>query len=109
MPTPRHPVLTPTEIAAALAALPGWRHERDALAKDYVFAGFPEALAWMVRAGFEAEALDHHPEWTNVYRTVSVRLNTHDAGGRVTALDVALAARLEKLAPAPGRPDQGQA
>ncbi len=82
----------------ALAGLPGWTHEGDALTREFVFPSFRDALAWMVRAGFEAEALDHHPEWTNVYRTVRVRLNTHSAGGRVTALDVELAARLGRLA-----------
>ncbi len=82
----------------ALAGLPGWTHEDDALTREFVFPSFRDALAWMVRAGFVAEALDHHPEWTNVYRTVRVRLNTHSAGGRVTALDVELAARLGRLA-----------
>lgn len=82
----------------ALAGLPGWTHEGDALTREFVFPSFRDALAWMVRAGFEAEALDHHPEWTNVYRTVRVRLNTHSAGGRVTALDVELAARLGRVA-----------
>lgn len=78
--------------------LPGWRHEREALAKEFAFDNFRSALAWMMRAGFEAEELNHHPEWTNVYRKVDVRLNTHSAGGRVTALDVELATRLERLA-----------
>jgi 4a-hydroxytetrahydrobiopterin dehydratase len=86
------------EIEKALAELPGWACESDALTKEFVFPSFRDALAWMVRAGFEAEALDHHPEWTNIYRTVRVRLNTHSAGGRVTALDVELATRLERLA-----------
>ena len=95
--TTRPAPLADTEIARALIDLPGWRLEREALAKDFVFEDFRSALAWMVRAGFEAEALDHHPEWTNVYRTVSVRLRTHSAGGRVTVLDVELAARLERL------------
>lgn len=93
-PTP----LSEAEIGQAMALLPGWRHEREALAKEFVFANFRSALAWMMRAGFEAEDLDHHPEWTNVYRRVAVRLNTHAAGGRVTTLDVELATRLERLA-----------
>jgi 4a-hydroxytetrahydrobiopterin dehydratase len=101
MKTPPSP-LDPAEIARALAGLPGWRHERESLAKDFAFADFRSALAWMLRAGFEAEELNHHPEWTNVYRTVAVRLNTHSAGGRVTALDVELAKRLERLAKAAG-------
>ncbi len=97
-PTP----LTTDEIDRALPLLPGWRHERHALTKSFVFADFRAALTWMLRAGFEAEALNHHPEWTNVYRTVTVRLSTHDAGDRVTALDAELAARLETLAHAAG-------
>jgi 4a-hydroxytetrahydrobiopterin dehydratase len=98
-------VSTADEIAAALAGLPGWRHEAGggtaaggALVKTFLFPTFRDALAFMVRAGFEAEALDHHPEWTNVYNRVAVRLNTHDAGGRVTAKDVDLARRLEAVA-----------
>jgi 4a-hydroxytetrahydrobiopterin dehydratase len=89
--------LVPTEIAAALKELPGWSFEHDALAKEFKFGSFKEALGFMVRAGFEAEAMDHHPDWTNVYNRVSVRLNTHDAGGKVTAKDVKLAQRFEQI------------
>ena len=58
---------------------------------------FREAMSFMVRAAFEAEALNHHPEWTNVYDRVVVRLNTHDAGGKVTAKDVELAKRIQEI------------
>jgi 4a-hydroxytetrahydrobiopterin dehydratase len=51
----------------------------------------------MVRAGFEAEAMNHHPEWTNVYNRLVVRLSTHDAGGKVTVKDVELAKRFQKI------------
>jgi 4a-hydroxytetrahydrobiopterin dehydratase len=91
------PPLAPAEITAALAGLPGWTYANDALVKEYKFPGFRDALAFMVRAGFEAEAMDHHPEWTNVYNRVAIRLNTHDAGGKVTAKDVELARRIEAL------------
>ena len=94
--------LTAEEIARTLALLPGWQHEGDALITRFVFEDFRAALAWMMRAGFEAEALNHHPEWTNIYRTVKVRLCTHDVGDRVTALDAELAARLQTLAHAAG-------
>lgn len=94
------PPLTTAEIEQALAALPGWSREGDALVKTFGFADFRAALAFMVRAGFEAEAMDHHPDWTNVYDRVVVRLNTHSAGGRITALDVQLAGRLQQIAPA---------
>ena len=89
--------LTPAEITAALPALPGWAWERDALAKEFRFGTFKEALAFMVRVGFEAEAMDHHPDWTNVYNRVAIRLNTHDAGGKVTAKDVELAKKIQAL------------
>ncbi len=92
------PPLTPAEITAALAGLPGWTCERDALAREFKFGSFREAMAFMVRVGFEAEAMDHHPDWTNVYNRVAVRLNTHDAGGKVTAKDVALAQKIQALA-----------
>ena len=94
------PPLPPDQIAAALQELPGWTLDRDALARTFQFADFRAALAFMVRAGFEAEAMDHHPEWTNVYNRVAVRLTTHDAGNRVTAKDADLAKRLSVLADA---------
>lgn len=89
--------LTKAKIEAALTMLPGWKFKRNALAKEFKFGSFREAMSFMVRAGFEAEAMNHHPEWTNVYSRVSIRLNTHDAGGKVTAKDVELAKRIQKL------------
>lgn len=89
--------LTPAEIKAALPALPGWAFKRHALAKEFKFGTFKEAMSFMVRAGFEAEAMNHHPHWTNVYNRVAVRLNTHDAGDKVTAKDVALAKKFQAL------------
>ncbi len=99
MPThPRPDPLTDPEIEKALLALPGWQHTQHSLCRDYHFPDFRSALAWMMRVAFEAESLDHHPEWTNLYRQVTVRLNTHAAGGRVTVLDLELASRMERLA-----------
>lgn len=78
--------------AEALKQLPGWRAAdgRDAIAKTFSFKNFNEAFGFMSRVALQAEKLDHHPEWSNVYRTVEVVLTTHDAGG-VTDLDVTLA------------------
>ncbi|MBW8781032.1 MAG: 4a-hydroxytetrahydrobiopterin dehydratase [Verrucomicrobia bacterium] len=90
--------LAPEEITEALSALPGWTFQDDALVKTYTFGSFREALSFMVRVGFEAEALNHHPEWTNVYNRVAIRLNTHDAGGKVTAKDLELARRIHAIA-----------
>ena len=89
--------LAPTKITAALGALPGWTFKRDALAKEFKFADFRQALSFMVRVGFEVEAMNHHPEWTNVYNRVAVRLNTHDAGGKVIAKDVDLAKKIQAI------------
>ena len=89
--------LKAAKIKTALATLPGWKFQRNALAKAFKFGSFREAMSFMVRAGFEAEAMNHHPEWTNVYNRVAIRLNTHDAGGKVTAKDVELAKRIEKI------------
>ena len=91
------PPLTTKEIAKAGVKLPGWSCKRAALAKTFAFGSFREAMSFMVRVSYEAEALNHHPEWTNVYNRVAIRLNTHEAGGKVTAKDVELATRIEKI------------
>ena len=89
--------LEPKEIARELETLPGWAADRDALVKTFQFGSFREAISFMIRVAFEAEAMDHHPDWTNVYNRVNVRLNTHDAGGKVTAKDVALARKIQAV------------
>ena len=89
--------LTAEEIAQACTKLAGWAFERDALAKTFKFGSFREAMSFMNRIAFEAEELNHHPEWTNIYNRVAVRLNTHDAGGKVTAKDVELAGRIQRI------------
>ena len=89
--------LAPAKIKTALTMLPGWKFQRDALAKTFQFGTFKEAFSFMGRVAFEAEARDHHPEWTNVYNRVAVRLNTHSAGDKVTAKDVELAACIQKI------------
>ena len=76
----------------------GWRmvDGRDAVTKVYSFRNFVEAFGWMTRVALAAEKLGHHPEWTNVYKTVTVTLSTHEAGG-LSELDVKLAARMDAL------------
>ncbi len=90
--------LSAKQISSALGKLPGWSFRREALAKTYTFDSFREAMSFMVRVAFEAEDMNHHPEWKNIYNKVVIRLNTHDAGGKVTAKDVKLAQRIEALA-----------
>ena len=83
----------------ALARLSGWSElkGRDAISKKFVFADFNEAFGFMARVALAAEKLDHHPEWSNVYKTVEVTLSTHDAGG-LTERDVALADAMDRFA-----------
>lgn len=89
--------LTPEEITAARGGLPGWSHDQDSLTKTFKFHTFREAIGFMVRVAFEAESMNHHPDWSNVYNQVVVRLNTHDVGGKVTQNDVELAQRIQKI------------
>ncbi|MFN4169478.1 MAG: 4a-hydroxytetrahydrobiopterin dehydratase [Pannonibacter phragmitetus] len=91
--------LTDGERGTALDQLTGWRlvEGRDAITRRFVFAGFVEAFGFMAQMALVAERMNHHPEWSNVYRTVEVTLSTHDAGG-LTALDVALAMEMDRIA-----------
>jgi 4a-hydroxytetrahydrobiopterin dehydratase len=91
--------LTGEARAAALAGLAGWREAqgRDAITKTFVFADFNAAFGFMARVALAAEKMDHHPEWFNVYKTVTVTLSTHDAGG-LTARDIALAQAMDRIA-----------
>ena len=76
----------------------GWQQSADgkSIEKIFKFGNFRDAFAWMTRAAFEAEDMDHHPEWRNVYNRVEVCLTTHDTGG-LTSKDLDLAARMDKL------------
>ena len=89
--------LSDDHITAALADLPGWSREGDALQREWTFADFREAMGFLVQMAFEAEQRDHHPEVWNVYSRVRLRLTTHDAGNRITEKDVALARALSQL------------
>jgi len=84
---------------AALKNLAGWRYEADAraLRRTFRFRDFSEAFGFMARIALEAEKADHHPDWSNSYNRVEVSLQTHSAGG-VTALDTALAAKMDAIA-----------
>jgi 4a-hydroxytetrahydrobiopterin dehydratase len=86
------------ERQAAAEALADWRSDEagSAFTRDFKFRDFSEAFAFMTRVALLAEAADHHPEWSNVYNRVSIRLSTHDAGG-VTRKDVDLAQAIDRL------------
>lgn len=91
--------LTDAARTEALTNVSGWRlaEGREAIAKQFVFKDFNAAFGWMSRVAMLAEKLDHHPEWSNVHRTVDVVLTTHDAGG-LTELDIRLAQAMDRFA-----------
>ena len=84
---------------AALAGLPEWRllAGRDAIQRRFKFADFNEAWGFMGRIALQAEKMDHHPEWSNVYSTVDIVLSTHDCGG-LSEKDVTLACFIDSVA-----------
>jgi 4a-hydroxytetrahydrobiopterin dehydratase len=88
--------LTDSEIEDALAGLGGWKLENGRISRNFKFADFVQAFSFMTSAAFEAEKMNHHPEWFNVYNKVSVQLTTHDADG-VTKLDIELARKMNAL------------
>ncbi len=89
--------LDDAEVERRLRALPSWSLRDGKLHRELRFADFVSAFGFMASAALAAEAMNHHPEWFNVYGTVRVDLTTHDAGG-ITEHDFALAARMEQLA-----------
>ena len=88
--------LTEQELEQGVAELSGWSVEDGKLQKTFKFKDFSAALAWMVRAGIEAEKLDHHPDWCNSWNKVEVSLQTHSVGA-LSELDLKLAAEMDRL------------
>jgi 4a-hydroxytetrahydrobiopterin dehydratase len=92
----RPALLTENERAEKLSVRMDWTYSDNFISRTFTFKTFTDAFAFMTRAAFEAEKLNHHPDWKNVYNRVEVTLNTHDAGG-VTELDFKLAAAMDKI------------
>ena len=74
-----------------------WTNDNNVLYKKFEFKNFSEAFAFMTRVAIEAEKMDHHPTWTNVYNKVEIWLTTHDAGNVITDKDKKLAAKIDGL------------
>lgn len=91
--------LSTTDIEARLTELSGWTlaDEGTSIGKTFQFADFVAAFGFMSQAALVAEKMNHHPDWSNVYRSVTVSLSTHDAGG-LTELDFKLAAAMDGIA-----------
>lgn len=88
--------MSDAEITSGLAKLPGWCLANGKLHREYKFRDFVAAFGFMTSVALVAESMNHHPEWFNVWSTVKIDLNTHDAGG-ITQLDFDLAAKMEEL------------
>ena len=73
--------LTESEVRSRLGSVSGWALEGDAIRRKYTFGGFPEAVAFVVRLGFDAESADHHPDILINYKRVTLTYSTHSAGG----------------------------
>ena len=90
-------LLTGTELEQKVASLEGWSVKDGHLDKTFTFADFVSAFGFMAKVAIEAEKLNHHPNWDNVYNRVHVNLWTHDAGG-ITETDITLAGAMNKHA-----------
>lgn len=88
--------LSEQEIAGELQKVPGWSVQGGRLHRVFQFADFSEAFGFLARAALAAEAMNHHPDWSNVWNRVTVDLHTHDAGG-ITQRDFELAARMSAI------------
>jgi 4a-hydroxytetrahydrobiopterin dehydratase len=88
--------LSDQEIQTHLQTLNTWQIQDAKLHKTYTFKNFIEAFGFMTKAALVAEKMNHHPEWSNVYKVVTVNLMTHDVGG-ISELDIELAKKLDGL------------
>jgi 4a-hydroxytetrahydrobiopterin dehydratase len=86
-----------TKEAASKGGVVDWKEADNKLYKKFEFKNFSEAFAFMTRVALEAEKMDHHPLWTNVYNTLEIWLNTHDAGDVVTDKDRKLAKKIDAI------------
>ena len=90
-------LLSEPELRAAVKKLPGWKIQNGKLHREFKFGSFPEAFGFMASVAIEAEAMNHHPEWFNVYNKVVVDLVTHDLNG-ISTFDIQLAKKMNSFA-----------
>lgn len=88
--------LTEIEITDKLKEIDGWEYNDNAIHTTFEFSDFKDTIVVMNRIAFEAEALQHHPDWTNVYNKLQISLTTHDAGG-ITSKDFKLAKAIDAV------------
>ena len=88
--------LSGSELEELVKTMNGWQLKEGKMQKSFRFSDFIEAFGFMTRIALEAEKINHHPEWSNVYNTVTIKLSTHDAGA-ITDYDVKLANIIDKI------------
>lgn len=89
-------IYTAETFVTNLTTLPKWKFENNSIERKFVFKDFAEAMSFMIRVSYTCEAMNHHPDWTNVYNKLTIRLSTHDAGG-VTDKDIELATAIDRF------------
>ncbi len=89
--------MSETQISSALQELPGWNVVDGKLHKEFKFANFTAAFGFMTKVAIEANTMNHHPEWFNVWNKVVIDLVTHEAGNQISELDVTLARTIEAI------------
>lgn len=94
--TPRDPLLDEAEVTRRLPSIPEWTFVDGHLHREFVFADFAEAFAFMSRVAPLADGLDHHPNWSNVWNRVVIDITSHDSGGP-TERCFALAAAIDSV------------
>lgn len=94
---PKAEALSTAGVDEALTELPGWCVVDGKLHKEFSFADFTAAFGFMTKVAIEANTMDHHPEWSNVWNKVVIDLVTHSAGNRISQLDMKLAAKIDAL------------
>ena len=90
------PIISANNFPAHSGGLVGWQFKNNAIFNVFEFKNFKDAFAFMTRVAMEAESMQHHPDWHNVYNKVTISLHTHDAGG-VTEKDIQLALFINQL------------
>ena len=90
--------LSGDELDEIVRNMKGWELKDEKLQKSFKFTNFVEAFGFMTRIALEAERMNHHPEWSNVYNNVTIKLSTHDAGG-ITDYDIKLAEIIDDTNP----------
>jgi len=90
-------ILSIGQIKSELQSMEGWELKDDLITRDFQFKDFKTAVSFIVRIAFEAEDQVHHPQLFNVYNNITISLNTHDAGDKVTTKDIKLAKAIDSI------------